>query len=186
MRKHNSVFAALILICMVGSKSAYAQKAHFFPDDGDLYYDGSHYADSWFSWVNPGNWTFTYAGYESDISLDETYFDSCTSWTDLPDPYDDCPTAGVDDPAGKKNFGIGSFAAESIQPQSVKVYTGQWRFSGGSGIRSHVNYGAQEVSRTLCPWKDIWCYNGVKGTSLKETDWNYAEESYVEWYYSQY
>lgn len=175
---------ALIVGAVIGVAVA-ATPAHagsFYPNRGDLYYDGEYYADSFFGWTEP-EWMYTYAGFEMDLSLDEFYFDSCTSWTDLPDPYDDCPTAGYSDPEGKKNFGIGSFAAESILPISQKTYVGRWYFAGGYGISTHVNVTAQEVSRTLCPEKSIWCYIGVQGTSLKETVWEFLVTNYVTWDY---
>ncbi len=173
-------------VTSVAPTGSYAYAPKFFPNRGDLNYDGHLYADSYFSWDAVGGWRSTSPGFEMDISLEETYFDYCTSWTNLPDPYDDCPTAGTLDPAGRRNFGIGTFSALQIQPSTW--YQAKWWFGGGSAetIWTYPNVAAQEVSRTLCPYKDIWCYDGVQGTSLMETYWRYTEPSYKDWYHDTY
>jgi hypothetical protein len=170
---------------VVGTAEANGQTPKQYPYAGDLYYDGNQYADSYFSWAAVGEWErpYMHSGWEMDISLVETYFDSCTSWTNLPYPYDDCPTAGWFDPSGARNFGIGSFDKSYIQAQTL--YRGRWWFGGGYSASTSVNVAWQEVTTQICSDRyDIWCYNGIDGSSLLSTSWRYLQSSFAEWDYS--
>jgi hypothetical protein len=173
----------LLSVSLILPVSTSGQTPKPYPNDGDLSYDGTAYADSFFSWAAIGGFRdASNNGWEMDISVGETYYDACTSWTNLPDPYDDCPTAGKTDPAGRINFGIGSYCVGCIA--AGPYYTGKWWFSGGSGASTYPNVTWQEVARQLCPQKSIGCYFGVQGSSLMETYWRYGYPDYKEWFYA--
>src|SRR5919106_2094628 len=70
------------------------------PSFGDLWYNGYYCGDSYFNWDSPGPWSGDGPGYEHDWKISDYFFDSCTTDTNLPSAYDDCPTAGVTDPGG--------------------------------------------------------------------------------------
>jgi hypothetical protein len=154
-----------------------------FPNNGDLAYDGLAYADAYFHWEAIGGFQDpSFNGFELDIALGETYFDACTSWTNLPDPYDDCPTAGDMDPEGTTVFGIGSYCAGCIG--AGPVYSGKWYFSGGSAASTYPNVTWAEVARLTCTQKSIWCYRTVQSSSLMGTHWRYNFTDFKEWYYA--
>jgi hypothetical protein len=94
------------LIVLVLAASLFALQtpasAAYYPSSGYLYYAGAYYAESSLQWSSPGPWASGQPGYEHDLSLNDTYFNSCTSYTNLPNAYDDCPTAGVADPPGTR------------------------------------------------------------------------------------
>lgn len=92
--------------------------------------------------------------------MDEGYYTGCTSMTDLPSPYDDCPTAGVAEPDGVISFGVGSYNAPAIQ--SNHPYFASWNFdiTGGSGAASAYSIGWQETWNFCGGAQTPWCYDG--------------------------
>lgn len=133
------------------------------------------------SWGSPGPWSSGQPGYEHDLSLNETYFNSCTSYSGLPNGYDDCPTAGVADPAGTKIFSFGSFDADQIQANAS--YWGYWQFSGGSGASTPYGLYGQEVWHWFCFFDSIWCMNGVPGKTqlLRSGTLNFGQAFTAYW-----
>ena len=121
----------------------------FYPDDGDLYHNGAFYADSYMKWSSPGPWEVDDPGYEHDLILEETFYDSCTAWTNLPDDYDDCLTAGIQDAPGFTAFSFGTYDAKKIVAK--KWYWGYWCFSGGEGTASSVKLSGQKMSTISVP-----------------------------------
>ena len=186
-RRTFALFAAWL--ATAASTPATAQVPKPYPYTGDLYYDGNQYADSYFGWALPGGWRAQTSGWEMDISLGEGYFDACTSWTNLPQPYDDCPTAGTLDPSGRRNFGIGSFDKNQIvgDVNGGGAYRGQWWFCGGSSASTYPDVAWQEVTTQICSDRyNIWCYEGVQGSRLLSAYWRYTQTAYDEWdYYAQ-
>ena len=86
-----------------------------YPNNGDLYYNGDVYADSYFKWFNVGDWERSNPAFEMDMTVVWNYFASCTTYNNLPQPhYDDCPTAGVSEPGSTTNFGFGTWEAQNI------------------------------------------------------------------------
>lgn len=90
------VAAVAALVVPTGASAAY------YPTSGFLYYDGYTFADSNLLWNQSGPWTYagplTYSTYQHDLTVRKDYFSSCTTWSNLPHPYDDCPPAGVSEP----------------------------------------------------------------------------------------
>lgn len=177
-----------------------------FPNEGSIKYDGNSFAQAFFYWHNVGGWKSTKVfydpsgipitqprpGLEFDIALSiGTYFDNCTTWTNLPfRNYDDCPTAGVSEPSGSgKNFGLGTFDAYNIKNNTW--YRGDWNFTGGSvnALDTNFNLTWQEVERNLCGYgpDNIWCMGGVPGSgnagSLRSGYWRDGTSYYGKWYY---
>jgi len=114
-----------------------------------------------FMWhdIPDDTWVSRRPAFELDIKVPNGFFESCTSWSDLPNFYDDCDTAGVSDPGGEKVFGVGSFSAREIQPN--KWYHAVFNFIPTPSKRRlpRVDYEiiASEVTpKPLCPLGH-WC-----------------------------
>ncbi|MHB1161653.1 MAG: hypothetical protein ACYC3V_15200, partial [Chloroflexota bacterium] len=101
--------AAALLTALVTLAIPSPALAAYYPDRGDLYYNGGQFAESYFKWTDPGPWQKPDPGYEHDFAFDPGYLSACTSWTDLPYAYDDCPTAGYSEPSNLWTFSFGSF-----------------------------------------------------------------------------
>ena len=116
----------------------------------------------------------------------------CTTWSDLPDPYDDCHTAGVaeDDP-NKAILSFGTYKAPDIVPG--RDYYGYWSFKNlrGGMTRTSVSlYGQEGEYRRhplVCPivTKSNWCVFGIDGRQdrLTESRWIHGTPKYV--YYTR-
>lgn len=159
--------SALATVSVLADATAKAGTSH--PNEGDLLYDGESYFDAYMLWDDP-TWTTSEPGYEHDLKITKGYFADCTSWTSLPDGYDDCPTSGVRDPAGKEIFGFGSFDANRINANTE--YYGAWSFTGGPNGIGHASLHWQEVEhQAVCDTifgkiDSIWCMEGVNGGPL--------------------
>ena len=99
------------------------------------------------------------------------------TWSNLPDPYDDCVTAGTGDRGGNVTLSFGSYQAHAIE--SGRRYYGQWTFKHLSSsyfptfrpqqtsIRLLGQEGAFKPSnpyeRAVCPIveKSQWCTFGI-------------------------
>lgn len=188
MKSMRACIAAQIAAVLWTAAAAEAQIPKPYPYTGDLHYDGNQYADSYFGWAVPGGWKAQNSAWEMDIVVDETFFESCTTWTNLPDPYDDCPTAGVleNDPS-RRSFGIGSYNKNLIQGESAgALYQGKWYFAGGYSASTYPDVTWQEVTLQTC-WdaRNIWCYQSVQASRLMTGYWRYLETAFQEWdYYS--
>lgn len=146
-------------VILAFSGAVYA--ATYYPDDGDLRYDGATYAGSYLRWNNPGGWSVSDPGYEHDLKALKYYFVGCTTWTDLPYGYDDCPTAGIRDPEPYWIFSFGSFHIANVRPGWW--YMGSWYFQmAGAPSSTDFNLSAQEVMHAYGCYSDsIWCMKGT-------------------------
>ena len=171
----------------------------YYPNAGNLYYSGGSFATSKMMWWNP-SWTrednclfdpLNCSTYEHDLKLDREWFTNlagvspgryCMSWSNLPDPYDDCPTSGINDPEGNVILSFGSYEAYLIAPRLE--YSGGWIFKNqqAAPVKAGVEllgqegyFGVNLGNIALCPIKrkSIWCVNGVGGhqRALMETEW---------------
>jgi hypothetical protein len=149
-----------------------------------LYYDGTDYADASFKSHALGNWKTRDRGLELDLQMPSRFYDSCTSWTNLPNGYSDCSTAGVSDPSSTVQMGVGSYVAEKIVVGTT--YRAQWFMSGGyandTGVPVKIQW--QEVYRYFCPDYSVWCMNGWEGGVLHTSSvWTYSVPTTTRWYY---
>lgn len=139
------------------------------PDNGAPHYNGRCYLGSWFKWSDPPVWEGESPGYEHDLNVqDPNFFTStCTSYSTLPDSYDDCPTAGFLDLDGPV-FSFGTFDATRIRENSW--YYGGWLFSShGNAWYSPFKLQGQE-NESKCPSfiKTKWCMLAVDTDDLIE------------------
>jgi hypothetical protein len=164
------------LLLITFSQFAYA--GTYYPDDGDFLYDGEDYADSYMTWNDPG-WSVDDPGYEHDLRVDVDYFGHCSTWTNLPDPYDDCPTAGVFDPSGDIILSFGFFHSDGID--AGKQYYGAWSFTRGTAEVTDFDLIGQEVQRrsSACVIDTIWCMQRVQDRNVLSgflsSEWDYWE-----------
>lgn len=204
----------------------------YLPDLGDLYFNGivnypgatrsivqlpnpRAFVDSVFQWNSPqwarpgGRGTacsrsiVNCSTYEHDLEISANWMESaCTTWSTLPDPYDDCPTAGyLEENPDEIVISFGTFKAPDIEP--AKVYYGSWSFIPGQTLaETTVRLLGQEgyyrnLSITLpgfgnrqglrivvCPRKTILCILGIgSGTTRHQRDliggkWNRGAKFY--------
>ncbi len=163
MKIRGRLVIVLALALTIGVASVAA--ASYYPANGNLTYSGQTYANSYFAWTSSGGWVTEQGGYEHSLKLQDYYFNSCTAYTNLPNGYDDCPTAGIDDPAGHKIYSFGSFSLKNNLTLNY-YYFGSWQWSGGSGngSSSTMSLRGKEVAATWCPFWNIWCMGASQAT----------------------
>lgn len=168
------------LIAMAGPALAVPR---FFPNQGDLLYDGRYYADSYMLWDDLGGHKNANPGYEHDLTLNTTYLASCTAYSNLPSQYDDCPTAGwFEGTPGKSVYGFGSYVLKAVFEDMY--YVGTWNFSGGVDGWSPFTLSAQEVYSRCYPLYNIWCMEGTGNLkTLKSGTLWWGDRAYWAWQY---
>lgn len=134
--------------------------ATYYPNHGDFYHNGYSYMSSCMLWLENGPFLNDDPGYEHDLNIYPTFYSSCSTWSNLPDWYDDCSTAGIAD-GTYHAFSFGSYDAKKIDTNHW--YFGSWSFSGGSGASSTpIKLFGQETKHQWCPFDYPWCMNGVR------------------------
>ena len=152
-------------------------KSAYYPNYGDLYYNGQFYLDSYFLWSSSGPWNGggkdPRPAYEHDLSASPSYITSCTTITNLPSGYDDCPTAGVLESGSQWVFSFGSYDAKKIV--SNVWYFGAWGITHGLATTSPITLRGQENIHDTCPFDNIWCMESVPGNTknLLSTNMNW-------------
>ena len=146
----------------------------YFPNEGRLYYSGNTAVRSdGLIWYLPGDWSVDRAGYEHDLVARNDYFTSCSSWSDLPNWYDDCETSCVSETSGNYcAFSFGTYNATLIE--AGWPYTGIWTMTRGSANYTDFRLNSQEVFHSpvcfkflnrwvciLCPFDNPWCMGGT-------------------------
>lgn len=173
-------FLMIVAASMISFIASPTYAGTFYPDDGDLWYDGFYFADSYLTWNVPGGWSVSDPGYEHDFSIRSHYFTDCTTWTDLPSGYDDCPTAGWTEPSNLWTFSFGSFHSRNIL--AGREYYGSWNFSGGYSSSTDFRLTAQENYRQFCWWDSIWCMGSTGQYKRLTYGWMYwATQMYRIW-----
>lgn len=139
----------------------------YYPNNGDLYYDGLFYLDSYIRWSGLGGWSVSDPKYEHDLWIkeDDFFLTTCTTATSLPDGYDDCPTAGVSEESPGKVFSFGSWHAKKIIAN--KTYVGAWKFTvhNAGNLSTPFELHGQE-NRSLCADLNIWCMDSTQTKHL--------------------
>jgi len=142
-------------------------RAEFFPERGDwCYSSGANQAFTLFQFANPGPFQVPFSmfnpgnvlndpGFELDFAIEPGFYNACVTGTDLPDPYDDCPTVGILE-SGFNAFSFGTYTANAITPG--RVYQGIWLFSGPRTIaQARFEFRGQEVFHAICPVDSPFC-----------------------------
>jgi hypothetical protein len=97
------------------------------------------------------------------------FFSGCSSWTNLPAGYDDCPTVGWLEEEGERVFSWGSYNAPLIAGN--QYYSGYWLFQGATGGVSPFTLRAQEVHHKYCGFNNQWCMGGTGRQQPLLTGW---------------
>lgn len=193
------VFASLLLPNIASGIQPYANR-------GSFNYNGDRAFDVWMMWESPGGFFSDDPGYEQGFEISQNYYDSCTSFTNLPFAYDDCETAGVDeDSDGMFVFGWGSY--HLVVDQCCNAFSrhlgyhpplnddpiaaGTWYYAALDlfcedfcpSYNSSYNLGWQEVDRILCSSDDPWCMYGQQGSSFVEGHLYYGTPLEVHYLY---
>ncbi len=142
--------------------------ARFYPDRGDLWYNGGAYFDSYLMWRRKGGfrgWTGYAPGYEHDLNVDKGFGANCSTWTNLPYRYNDCPTAGWLEPnSARRAHAFGTYSMREVR--DMTYYFGSWtlRNSVSNYNRTYLSLTGQEVQKYFCAANSPWCMNGVQST----------------------
>jgi len=174
------LFALSITAMIACDGDGESSSPRFYPDMGDFYYGKSStnvdYAEFYISWTDPVYDDPDFTGepiYEHDFNVyDTSIYESCTSYSTLPDWYDDCPTAGFSD-TGYIGFGYGSFNASAIAP--LADYYGI--------LFLHRVIGSQ-MYHQFCSWDSIWCLGTAQSMILIsqfERDLYTGVQDYFSW-----
>ncbi len=146
----------------------------YFPNEGDIEYTGTTVVRyNLIQWNNPGDWSVDMPGYEHDLVAKRDYFTECRSYSDLPNWYDDCPTACVSEGSGDYcAFSFGTYNALLIEPEFP--YWGRVNLTRGSAVSTNFRLNAQEVFHSPkcfellnrwicipCPFDTSWCMGGT-------------------------
>lgn len=179
MSRINRIILMIFVTIVIFFNASPGVAATFYPDHGDLWYGGCHFVDSHFKWTVPGGWSVSDPGYEHDFAVKPDYYTSCTSWTDLPNGYNDCPTAGWSEPGGFWAFSFGSFHATNIV--AGKLYYGSWTFERGGSPTTAFYLSGQENYHQFCWWDSIWCMNGIRSAPLTSGQLIFGVPLYRSW-----
>ena len=170
------IFLLTLTLMLTWSRTA---PAYFYPDEGDLFYNGASHVNSFMKWQAVGPFQVSNPGYEHDLNIYPNYFSSCSSWTTLPDGYDDCSTAGIADGTFHA-FSFGSYDAKKIDRNDW--YFGAWNFSGGANApETPVRLFGQETRHLWCPFDYPWCMDGVRSSSALVWGHFRRRPAFVEW-----
>ena len=146
----------------------HVEKDQPWPHSGSFYTDGDGYFTVTFNSDQPykkvTNRLFYREGMEIDIAVNTIDFVGCTSWSNLPDSYDDCVTAGVDEPSGT-SFGHGTHDHSKLIQGNyywIDYSIGLWPYTfSPTTVEMKLNW--QEVYSGLCPfdYDNPWCKIGT-------------------------
>jgi hypothetical protein len=181
--KRLAITLSLLLTLLLSAPAA----ADYWPLSGDLSYNGYTYADSYMNWgSSPGpfwEWAFGYyygEGYEHDFKASRFYFTSCTSSTNLPYGYDDCPTAGQSETeADYWVFSFGSYHGTYIQPNTT--YFGSWNFGVGPNYTTDAWLRGQRTQHMFCNFDNVWCMGATSTHVMLNPFLVWGQSRYYAW-----
>jgi hypothetical protein len=162
------------------------------PGEGSFYFNGYHYADSYFKWLNltgqwkNGVWVDEDPNFEMDIVMSEFFNQSCTGWTDLPFGYDDCPTAGILEGGTTWSFGIGTFHLKKIVVDWMYVAT--WSFRNTRQSNTAITRLNIQHGWNFCPGRPdtIWCMQANFTHTIREFTAIHGVSEAFSWYHPEW
>lgn len=161
--RKKEAMAISLVVCAFLWKNA---SATFYPTQGSLYYNGGYYMNAMFLWGVPV-WSVANPGYEHDLWIHNPRFftSTCTTMTNLPDGYDDCPTAGIADPSGPV-FSFGTYSANRINANHWYIGAWSWTSHDSSMAQTSFTLQGQENTNICGGVKSIWCMNATQTSNL--------------------
>ena len=162
-------------------------QAAWGPGWGDLWFDGYYYADSYMQWLNlAGYFGDPDPNFEMDLVMNRWFNSSCTTWTDLPSGYDDCPTAGVDEPGNDWSFGIGTYHLKTVRVGTW--YYGSWSFRNTRSANTSLSRLNIQQGWNFCPVKleTIWCQQALETYPLFDFTAIHGVPFYQSWYHPEW
>jgi hypothetical protein len=153
--------AVAIVVLLLGAVTADAHTCpNRWPHTGSMWYDGENYLDYQFVWHSLPNWHFYPNAFEMNTSFEWSFAEGCSAWTDLPEGYDDCSTAGTSeqDPMVWA-AGFGSYNAWAIQHNRT-YYGSMWLALTWNAYGSSFGTYAQELWNNCRIWgypDSPWC-----------------------------
>lgn len=204
----NRLAVLLASVVAVASLPVNASAQRWYPNVGEVMYDGYQMVDFHFMWEGRDAPNGRDTGYEHNLGVNRTYFDACNAVTNMPGGYDDCDTAGwFENSSTEIVFGFGTY--HHRQPESLvqdkmtgfhvsadyppRTYTWYWGQIGmgcntdsGSCIALNTPFRvyAQEVGRILCDQDNVWCMDGIQGAGFVSDSWAWGTKENWEYKYS--
>jgi hypothetical protein len=179
--------AAMAVWSHTGAALAHPQQM-YQPHEGRIWYDGHSTVEVAMTWhVNPaasliGRDRFM----EFDTQVPKGFITSCTTWTDLPRPYDDCGTGGTFEYNDEvDSYGFGTYNPGWIQTNFF--YTARYTLSrtDQTTTGADVRFGAQETE--MAPWcgyadASPWCLQARQSSRVHTgRAWNQYNSSASSW-----
>jgi hypothetical protein len=188
MRRLNLILIVLITAFFVAAPA----HAAWGPGDGDLWFDGYYFADSYMRWLNlngvynDGWFPDPDPNFEMDIVMNQWFNKSCTSWTDLPAGYDDCPTAGVSEPSTAWSFGIGTYHLKRVIVNGW--YYASWRFRNTRSVNTSLAGLNIQQGGNFCTGKPetIWCQGALQTYRIFSFTAIHGVSFYKSWYHPEW
>lgn len=178
---------AIVAALHAGTALAHTQQM-YQPHEGRIWYNGAETVEVVMLWhVNPsasliGREKFM----EFDIQVPQGFINSCTTWTDLPRPYDDCGTGGTFEYSDLDSYGFGTYnpAWITVNTWYTTRYTLNRTTKETTG--SDVKFGAQETE--MAPWcgyadASPWCLQARQSSRVHTgrtwLKYNYSTSSWL-------
>lgn len=184
---------ALVTASLLVSSPTIAQSQELlvrWPHAGRIWYGGQNTSEMTMIWYRQPRPAFkTYDKFvELDIQIPKGYVTGCISWTDLPDPYDDCQTGGFLDGDTYNSYGVGSYRTDWIGENLW--YTARFTYTRSSQTSTGMvptNAAWQEtyISVTLCPnypSRSPHCLYGYEGGRIhRGVPWQSGRTAVSSW-----
>ena len=159
----NAIAIVAVLLCSLPANAHSCPNR--WPHSGSMWYDGENYLDYQFRWHSPMSWHYYPSAFEINTWLEWDFAEGCSAWTDLPEGYDDCATAG----ASERDpmiwvAAFGSYNAWNIQ-YGRDYYGSMWLALTWSAYGSSFGTYAQELYNDCRIWgygDSPWCI-GLSG-----------------------
>lgn len=187
--KRSLLLAAAAVAASLPPQSALAHSEQMYqPHEGRIWYGGGSSAEVIMLWhLNPyrsliGPDKFM----EFDVQVPKGFITACTTWTDLPRPYDDCGTAGT----LEYNDEVDSYGFGTYNPAGILAntwYTTRYTLTrtAQESTGADVRFGAQETE--MAPWcgyadTSPWCLQARQSSRVHTgRQWYKYNEAISSW-----